>query len=177
MLNQYEIYNNYEKGVYLSIINKIDTEDINPYSDDVYDMMCILDKYLNVGEMLNEHVYVLALDSLDRMLGIHMLTIGSQKNINLDEIEKNIYIFLLLLGAKSFIFVHNHPYSIGIKKGNLDSSLDDIATTQKLKKAGEIIGIQLKGSYVITKEGYYNIETNEKLLFSFDDMDLENMEE
>lgn len=64
---------------------------------------------------------------------------------------REIFIRLLLVGATSFVAIHNHP------SGGLKISEDDINTTKKLKKVSDLIGIQFADHIVIGNYSYVSI--------------------
>jgi DNA repair protein RadC len=59
--------------------------------------------------------------------------------------------------ASSIIVCHNHP------SGNTKPSAEDIEITNRLKEAGELMGIQLLDHIIISKNGYYSFSTNNAL--------------
>lgn len=71
--------------------------------------------------------------------------------------------FLLLSGATQFIMIHNHPGD------TLMASAAYMECYFDAKNSGKMVGIDLIASYVITKSGYYNIQTQGKVTFDFDD--------
>jgi DNA repair protein RadC len=59
--------------------------------------------------------------------------------------------------AVAIIVAHNHP------SGNLEPSKEDIEITDKVKKAGEIMGIQLLDHLIISKNGLFSLSEAGKL--------------
>lgn len=58
----------------------------------------------------------------------------------------------------SLVVVHNHP------SGNTEPSLDDITITQRLKQAGQILGIELVDHLIVTLDGsYYSFKEHNAL--------------
>jgi len=57
----------------------------------------------------------------------------------------------IIMSCNSIIIAHNHP------SGNIEPSEEDIQITNKLKQAGEIIGIKLLDHIIITKGDYKSI--------------------
>ena len=53
--------------------------------------------------------------------------------------------------AASIIIAHNHP------SGNLEASEADKQVTHRIRKAGEILGIELIDHLIITKNGFTSI--------------------
>jgi len=62
----------------------------------------------------------------------------------------------VMLGVNTIITVHNHP------SGTITPSDDDIGVWNRLKKAGEILGIKVVDNVIITPEGRYYSENEEK---------------
>lgn len=56
------------------------------------------------------------------------------------------------LHAASFFVVHNHPSS------SLTPSKEDINLASRLKECGELLGIQLLDSMIITKDNYVSMK-------------------
>ncbi|MGM0567695.1 MAG: RadC family protein [Elusimicrobiota bacterium] len=63
----------------------------------------------------------------------------------------------LELNAHSIAIVHNHP------SGILKPSEDDIRITEKLKKAGEIMGIELIDHLIVTSNSYFSFKEKKML--------------
>ncbi len=60
----------------------------------------------------------------------------------------------VMSGAKSIILCHNHP------SGNIDPSEQDMRTTEKLQKAGDILGIDVLDHIIIGGENYFSMAEN-----------------
>ncbi|MFA5248651.1 MAG: DNA repair protein RadC [Patescibacteria group bacterium] len=56
--------------------------------------------------------------------------------------------------AASIIVAHNHPSE------NLEASQEDIKMTEKLKQAGELLGVEMLDSLIITKSGFTSLKEN-----------------
>lgn len=162
MLKQYEIIidNNERK---LFPITEYETEDIYLNIDNMFETMIFLNSVLKFGYMESEHLYILAYDYNGNNLGIYLAGIGENNNITID--KRKICMFLLLSGATQFIMIHNHPGDV------LMASKEDMECFFDAKNMGNIIGLNLIGSYIITKSGYYNIQTQDKIMFNFDDIE------
>ena len=53
--------------------------------------------------------------------------------------------------ALGFILVHNHP------SGCLDASPEDLEFTHGVRRAGELMGIELYDHLIVTAEGYTSL--------------------
>jgi len=59
--------------------------------------------------------------------------------------------------ATAVIIAHNHP------AGNVTPSKDDVEITQKLRAAGETLGIKVLDHIIFSHKGYYSFLENNKL--------------
>jgi DNA repair protein RadC len=102
-----------------------------------------------------EQAVGLYLNARYELLKKQVLTIGS---VNTTAIEaRDVYAPALALPCRSIILMHNHP------SGNLTPSHDDIETTRRLQKAGELLGISLLDHLIVTSTEYVSFQ-QEKLL-------------
>ena len=59
--------------------------------------------------------------------------------------------------TSNIIVIHNHP------SGDETPSDEDIHVTEKLIKAGEIMGIPIVDHIIVTRETYYSFKENSRL--------------
>jgi len=59
---------------------------------------------------------------------------------------------LLMVGASSFIIVHNHP------GGECNPSKEDISLTNRIKAGSDILNLDLFDHIVISDDGYYSFK-------------------
>lgn len=78
---------------------------------------------------------VLALDSRNRPIGCHIVSIGSLSASLIH--PREVFKFAILANAASIIFAHNHP------SGDTSPSRDDIELTRRLAEAGKLLGIEV----------------------------------
>ena len=62
----------------------------------------------------------------------------------------------ILNNASAVIFVHNHP------SGDIMPSSDDKTTTERLCKAGEILGVQVLDHIIIGNGNYHSMKSNDE---------------
>ena len=167
MLKQYELGRKEDNLVCLNIINTIDTEDINPFTNDEFEIMSILKDYLHIGDLKEEHLYIISQDDFNRITGIFLAGIGENSKVESD--YNRILTFLLLIGASKCIQVHNHPIDIETGKGVLEPSDGDKKNALVFRTKCNMFNIISNGSYIITNDGYYNIENKEQILFLGDE--------
>ena len=95
-----------------------------------------------------ESMIIIALNNRNKVLGSYKISSGSVTGTICD--PRVVFQFALLSNASNIILAHNHP------SGGLQPSKADIAITDKIKKAGEIMDIRLLDHIIITSEGYYS---------------------
>ena len=95
-----------------------------------------------------EHFYVIIVSRNNRAKFIDEISIG---NLNSTIVSpREVFRFAILKGAEAIIVAHNHP------SGNLTPSDHDKTVTTTLIKAGEVLGIKVMDSLIITKTGYFS---------------------
>ena len=63
---------------------------------------------------------------------------------------REVFKYGLINGASGIIVAHNHP------SGCPDPSKEDIALTERLREAGEILGLNVLDHVIVSKKGYYS---------------------
>ena len=103
---------------------------------------------LDLNRAAEEYAYCFALDTKCHLMGVFEVSHG---NVNGSIVSpREIFQKLLLLGAVSFIMVHNHP------TGDASPTQEDAAVTERLRQAGELMGINLVDHIVIGEGNYYS---------------------
>lgn len=101
----------------------------------------MMNSLYNMRNMAEEYVYVLATDTRCNPLGVFEVSHGS---VDCSVVNpREIFIRLLLCGATKFFLIHNHP------AGSTHPSAEDIKLTERVKSAGELIGIRLLDHIII----------------------------
>ena len=96
-----------------------------------------------------EEFRILLLDTKHRVLSVHTVGIGS---LNVTIVHpREVYKAAVLANAAAIIAVHNHP------SGDPTPSPEDYALTERLKEAGEILGIRLLDHVVIGHNRFYSL--------------------
>lgn len=99
---------------------------------------------------LQEQVYVLYLNNANEVICWRCLHTGSSSETMFD--VKLALAYALSCVASKVIIAHNHP------SGKLQPSYSDIAFTNKLNKATEIMDIKLVDHIIITRFSYYSFK-------------------
>jgi DNA repair protein RadC len=117
----------------------------------VYDF---LRDYTDMAESPEEQFYMLALNTKNQIVGVHLVSQGS---LNSSVVHpREVFKRAMLNNACSIIVAHNHP------SGNPAPSQTDIDVTRRLAEGGELLGIALL-DHIITGDGNY-ISLKEKML-------------
>lgn len=70
---------------------------------------------------------------------------------------REVFKFAIIENASGLFLIHNHP------SGILKPSEDDLKITERLKNAGDIIGIRIIDHIIIAEEGYYSFSEHNLL--------------
>lgn len=115
----------------------------------------LMQELLHMGKMAEEYCYMIALNSVCRILGIFFISKGT---VNASLITpRELYIRALLAGAVQVILCHNHP------SGTVMPSDADIEVTNRVKKAGELVEVKLVDHIIIAGDSYYSFKEDERL--------------
>lgn len=102
----------------------------------------IADYYMAyMRQLTQEEVHVMMLDTKNRMISEKLLTKGTVNTSLID--PREIFIHALKENAVGIVLIHNHP------SGDDTPSREDLAATERVRAAGEYIGIRLVDHIVI----------------------------
>ena len=90
------------------------------------------------------------LDTRYRLLSTRLLSVGS-----LDASIANpreVFREALVAGAAAVVVFHNHP------SGDATASTDDVVLTQRLRHAGEIVGVELIDHVILADAEYSSMK-------------------
>jgi len=96
-----------------------------------------------------EHFLMLALDGKNRVLGFEIVSIGTLTASLVH--PREVFKAAILANAAAIIVAHNHP------SGDPTPSGEDLAITQRLKQAGELLGIALLDHVILGHESYHSL--------------------
>lgn len=94
------------------------------------------------------------LNGMNRVIGVENVAIGCLNACAW--IPRDILKSAILANAAAIVICHNHP------SGVLKPSPQDLKMTQKLVKAGEIVGIKVLDHLIISHEGFRSIMNESK---------------
>ncbi len=102
----------------------------------------------DIAKKKQEHMLVFYLNARHELIQKETIGMGSLNALVIE--PKEIFSFALLSPCAEIIIVHNHP------SGDFTPSEDDIRFTQRVQKAGEIMGIALVDHLILSPSGYFS---------------------
>lgn len=96
-----------------------------------------------------EMMYALYVNNAGRVVGVMKVSEGTSDCCLFD--KKFLFQGAILQNVNNIILVHNHP------SGTLTPSSKDIELTRGVRRACEIMGMQLMDHVIITRDGYSSI--------------------
>ncbi|HXE81651.1 MAG TPA: DNA repair protein RadC [Vicinamibacterales bacterium] len=108
------------------------------------------------GDRAVEHFGVVLLDSKRRLLRTSVLSIGTL-DASLAH-PREVFREAALGGASAVVVFHNHP------SGDPTPSRDDVELTDRLRAAGEIVGIDLLDHIILAETRYFSFKESQQTL-------------
>jgi DNA repair protein RadC len=103
-----------------------------------------------------ERFLVVALDARNRIIRHHVVALGSLAVCVVH--PREVFGPVIRDRAAAVILVHNHP------SGDPTPSPEDVELTDRLAKAGQLLGITVLDHLVIGKEGYFSFRDAGKIV-------------
>jgi DNA repair protein RadC len=105
---------------------------------------------LALHEEPEEHFCIFCLNTKNKIVGVHTISIGS---LNASIVHpREVFKAAMLNNASGIICLHNHP------SGDPEPSREDIETTRRLVDAGEIMGIKVLDHVIIGEQRYLSMK-------------------
>lgn len=112
----------------------------------------LMTEVFNLDSKADEYVYMIAFNNKMKVLGVFEVSHGT---VNYSPIEpRGLFMRALYVGATNIVLVHNHP------SGEIYASKTDRAVSERIKEAGELLGIKLIDHIIIAGDGYYSFKEN-----------------
>lgn len=96
-----------------------------------------------------EYLYAISVNAKGKVQGVFEISHGTVDTTSAG--PREIMQKLLLLGSVDFYLVHNHPSQ------DPSPSDVDISVTERVCRAGELLGIRLLDHMIITEKDYYSL--------------------
>ena len=109
-----------------------------------------VDHLQNIRDKQKEHLVALYLNARQQLIHQETISIGTL-DANLVH-PREVFYPAVQNPVSGVIVAHNHP------SGDINPSNEDIEITNRLKKAGEILGIDLIDSLIITKKEFKSVK-------------------
>lgn len=109
------------------------------------DLLPVLQEY---ARSTVEQFVVASLNGAHELISIAEITKGLVNRTMVH--PREIFRKAIIDNATAIVLVHNHP------SGNVEPSGDDNAVTDRLTRAGELIGIQVLDHLIISCKGFYS---------------------
>ena len=103
-----------------------------------------------IREKHQEYFVCLSLNGANEVIENRVVTVGLLDSNQVH--PREVYADPLTDRAASIIVAHNHP------SGTLEASPEDIALTDRLARAGKLLGIPLLDHIIVTKRGYLSLK-------------------
>jgi DNA repair protein RadC len=111
-----------------------------------------IEKTLNLSSEPKENFGILALNTKNHPIGLHIISVGS---INASIASpRDVFMAACLNNAAAIILFHNHP------SGDPTPSSEDVVATNRLCEAGKIMGIQVLDHIIIGENGFKSLKEN-----------------
>lgn len=102
----------------------------------------LLIEYFSLYKDEKERFITMMFDTKLKLIGVNLVSVGSINNVPAH--PREVFRPAILTGARSIIVAHNHP------SGSTEPSSEDIGLTRRLISAGELIGIELNDSFIVS---------------------------
>ena len=103
-----------------------------------------------------EHFAIFFLDARSQEIKREVISVGTLTASLVH--PREVFESAIKANAVSIILVHNHP------SGDVDPSEDDIELTERLKKAGKIMGIKVSDHVIICSNDYFSFKKEENMM-------------
>jgi len=125
-------------------------------ADDIYAIMQKILLRENRVDRNREHFWTICLDSVNKILNIELVSLGSIKQTVVEPME--VFSVPLQKRAVKIILVHNHPSQ------ELRPSLADKDLTDNLIQVGLIVHIPVIDHLIISEKSYYSFDASGLLI-------------
>lgn len=115
-----------------------------------FEVAKVLSAVLNMDNEVDrdkEHFWIIGLNTKNAIKFIDLVSLGTLTNALIH--PREVFRLSVMKGVCSIIAGHNHP------SGDPTPSRDDIAITERLKNAGDILGINVLDHVIIGDNGQY----------------------
>lgn len=108
-----------------------------------------------IRDKRQEYFVCLSLNGANEVLASRVVTIGLLDSSQVH--PREVFADPLADRAASVVFAHNHP------SGALRASAEDLALTERLVRAGELLGIRVLDHVIVTERGHLSLKEEGRL--------------
>lgn len=119
------------------------------------DAVTMINKLTSLNVLGEEHCYMMAMNSRNRVIGIFLISKGSVTTSIVG--AREIFLRALLIGAVRIIVMHNHPSM------DCTPSREDEMLTRKLWYGKTATGIELHDHIIVGGDSYYSFKEHQML--------------
>lgn len=102
-----------------------------------------------------EHLMVISVSAKCRPLAFEIVSIGSVDSAFV--VPREVFKHAIVNNAAGILLVHNHP------SGDCKPSEDDLCITERIGKAGDLLGIQVLDHVIIGEGNFYSFREQRKI--------------
>ena len=107
------------------------------------------EQFADIRDKKQEYFVCLTLDGANRLIAKRVISIGTLTASLVH--PREVFAEAITDRAASIIVAHNHP------SGNLEPSLADKEVTERLRQAGEILGIEILDHLILGEGGFQSV--------------------
>ena len=107
------------------------------------------EQFADIRDKKQEYFVCLTLDGANRLIAKRVISIGTLTASLVH--PREVFAEAITDRAASIIVAHNHP------SGNLEPSIADKEVTERLRQAGEILGIEVLDHLILGGEGFRSV--------------------
>lgn len=108
----------------------------------------ILPVVTHYADRKQEHFLAISLNGAHEVVGTHVVSVGLVNRTLVH--PREVFAEALVERAAAVVCAHNHP------SGNVEPSSEDMEITDRLKKAGDVLGVRLLDHVIFSGRGYYS---------------------
>lgn len=108
-----------------------------------------MNEIYDARKQTEEHIWMIALTTKCRPIGFFEISHGTVDSGITS--PREIFMRLCLCGAVDFVLIHNHP------SGDPTPSIEDIQTTDRIKKCSDLMNISLL-DHIVIGDWYYSFK-------------------
>ena len=97
-----------------------------------------------------EHFLIVTLDGAQQVIKVHIVSIGLLNRTLIH--PREVFVRAIKDCAASLILAHNHP------SGSIEPSREDREATQRLVKAGSLLGIEVLDHLIFSRSKYFSFK-------------------